>query len=1040
LESQAVLNLLLTARYVGSSAFGELGGDIAGLNAQTNSLTKLGSGLKAVGDIMMVAGAAAAIGVGLAVKESMAYDQALQRIVAVMPDHLAAQANSTVAVDAHTQALMRQVTQLQALKNEVNAAAVATGQDPTALMTGSYYLFSSLGALGLSNQKGVDQFLGQDIIGQLAAYARASGPTNAGGVSFDQAAQDLPRLFTAYGMPVQNWTQGMGIFTYLENQAHLTQSQLVQSMSKFTPAATAANISFEQAALLMAAESSSGVAGSRAGTESSTGLITLLGSPKAQAELAKLGLSNSNFFDKSGNNPLPMYETLALLQSKLVGMKAPDRLAAEHDLFGLVGLRAYGGLLNTGMGKYENLIQGADATGVMKSPKQADMYMQMISQGMMQGPKAQFDSLMSAVKLFGIAVGEAATPAVLKFISHLKDLFLTMTGIVNDLQSGSLHMHGFAGAIEHVLAALGHLSGHGLGGLLVGGPLALLAGGAGLHGLGSLAGLAGGELAKKGSGGMIGGALTGLGGGLGGLVGGMFEGGMKLGSGVVATLTNSFFTTFRLVFGMLIPLIPALAGNFILDLVKFFGHLPQLLLGVLTDLPRILGGLFTGGFALLRTAIAGIIPVIAGIGSAALPVIGIALLIAGAIAILVLAFLKFRPQVEGVVQMVLSVVVPAFHQLVGVVLMVVKNIQGEWTKMWPQISAAMMTFMTALKNAQPVVEVVVGVIKISLMIVIGVIGAVLGAFIHALPGIIGFFTGIVNIVTQVATLIMAVIHGQWGQIPGIIMGIFGAVIGLVFNAVGTILGFIKDLVGNILGFFGNLFDKLVGHSIIPDMIRAIIFWFGTLPLKILGFIIQAVTGVLQHIGQFALDIIPKAKTVLTNLLNVFSDLPNKLLNIGIQAMQGLANGIKNAAGNAVSAVSTAAGNVLGTVKGIFGIHSPSTVFMWHGEMMMRGMAQGIEGHAHLVRNALSSLGGGIDGFGGNLSLNGTGPLHISELHVGNLHLPPGAFPNQQQQPRQVAPEYQLMRGIQERREQATGGYDRSSGFSDDHRYSYQFTR
>lgn len=87
------------------------------------------------------------------------------------------------------------------------------------------------------------------------------------------------------------------------------------------------------------------------------------------------------------------------------------------------------------------------------------------------------------------------------------------------------------------------------------------------------------------------------------------------------------------------------------------------------------------------------------------------------------------------------------------------------------------------------------------------------------------------------------------------------------------------------------------------------------------------------------------------------DLPAKFTDFGGMLMQGLANGIKNAAGAVKGAVVGAADSSIGWFKEKLGIHSPSRVFAELGGHTMAGLEQGLQAGE---RGPLSQLGSTTD--------------------------------------------------------------------------------
>src|SRR5258708_18576977 len=136
--------------------------------------------------------------------------------------------------------------------------------------------------------------------------------------------------------------------------------------------------------------------------------------------------------------------------------------------------------------------------------------------------------------------------------------------------------------------------------------------------------------------------------------------------------------------------------------------------------------------------------------------------------------------------------------------------------------------------------------------------------------------------------------------------------GVLGNLEDTVFSFSGGFVSGFLGFFHDLWDKLTGHSIIPDMI--------------------------------------------SDIITAFKDLPGKLLTIGGDIVQGLINGVKNKLGDVKNAIGSIGGGIIDGFKKQLGIASPSSVFFEHGQNLMAGLAGGIKSGALSVNNAFGTIG------------------------------------------------------------------------------------
>ncbi len=185
------------------------------------------------------------------------------------------------------------------------------------------------------------------------------------------------------------------------------------------------------------------------------------------------------------------------------------------------------------------------------------------------------------------------------------------------------------------------------------------------------------------------------------------------------------------------------------------------------------------------------------------------------------------------------------------------------------------------------------------------------------------------------------------------------------------------------GLAGTLFN--LGKTALPLVGKGILFIGRALAMNPIGLAITAIAGGAyliyrnwDKVGPYFLGLWAEIKTgfsgglsgIAATIVN-FSplglfyrafagvlgylgvDLPAKFTGFGGMLMQGLANGIKNAAGAVKGAVVGAADSSIGWFKDKLGIHSPSRVFAQLGGFTMAGLEQGLQAGQ---RGPLSQLG------------------------------------------------------------------------------------
>lgn len=102
---------------------------------------------------------------------------------------------------------------------------------------------------------------------------------------------------------------------------------------------------------------------------------------------------------------------------------------------------------------------------------------------------------------------------------------------------------------------------------------------------------------------------------------------------------------------------------------------------------------------------------------------------------------------------------------------------------------------------------------------------------------------------------------------------------------------------------------------------------------------------IQKVKEFGSNIAKKGKegavNLFNNIVNTIKNLPKKMLEIGKNIVQGIWNGINNAKDWVLDKIKSFANGLLDGIKGVFGIHSPSTVFRDQiGDNLAKGIGVG----------------------------------------------------------------------------------------------------
>lgn len=311
-----------------------------------------------------------------------------------------------------------------------------------------------------------------------------------------------------------------------------------------------------------------------------------------------------------------------------------------------------------------------------------------------------------------------------------------------------------------------------------------------------------------------------------------------------------------------------------------------------------LGGVFTD----LGGSIASGAGALAAFLAPAAAVIGVVLLIAGAVAGVVMTFQHWW-ETSSKFRAIIIDLGSRFRDLGGLLL-------GQFSQAWQAIQTQMKNLQPVLgqmgglwNDLKPVLMILGGIIIGVLVVAFGLLWVALKAVISALGPLFAGIIGVIGGVAQVVVGIVQVIIGIFKVLVGVVKGIFsgdwttlgdglhqlaqgvGNILGGLWNIIvsiftgliGTVWALVSNLVGGIIGFFKNLFDTLVGHSIVPDLIKSIISWFLSLPGQIISMLVTFVVNTVAKFTTMGILVLAAMVLMEQRVLATISQLVTNLL-------------------------------------------------------------------------------------------------------------------------------------------------------------------
>lgn len=233
--------------------------------------------------------------------------------------------------------------------------------------------------------------------------------------------------------------------------------------------------------------------------------------------------------------------------------------------------------------------------------------------------------------------------------------------------------------------------------------------------------------------------------------------------------------------------------------------------------------------------------------------------------------------------------------------------------------------MTFGENLMPVIETIVTSLA-------NVIPTIIENLITILPGLIE------QLLPPLITGAVALVNGLIQALPMLIQTLLPSLLQGMVSITEQIILLLPDLVLMIADMLPTLIPMVIDAiiSIIPMLLEHLPEFIEA-GFKLLGGliagIINAVPTLFFRIGEIGWKVIETIKNILS---------PSNLWNIGKAFLEGLWNGIKSAKDWVLDKIKGIGKGILGAVKGIFGIHSPSKEFAIIGEYNMLGLEKGME--------------------------------------------------------------------------------------------------
>ncbi len=334
-----------------------------------------------------------------------------------------------------------------------------------------------------------------------------------------------------------------------------------------------------------------------------------------------------------------------------------------------------------------------------------------------------------------------------------------------------------------------------------------------------------------------------------------------------------------------------------------------------------------------------------------------------------LVFNNITPVIENLI----SVLPTAAGVILDAIGGLLPSVLGTITSLFDSVLTALIGMLpqlgkTVSSAAVLVVTSLAGALPSLLTAVLSVLQSVLDALTASLPTLVplaveavvtvaqGLVDNLPMILDAALQLILALADGLLAALPDLIAALPEIITGIVDFLIGAIPMIIDagvQLLGALIDNSGAIITAIVSAlpAIISGLVNGIISHLG----EILGAGLQLFVGLKMALPMIVMQIITSIPEMVRNMIQTFLNFIGGFKDAGAQLLKGLWNGISDTVGWVIDRIKGIGSRILSGIKSVLGIHSPSKETAWMGEMLGRGLADGITASSHFAEEATRAM-------------------------------------------------------------------------------------
>ena len=346
------------------------------------------------------------------------------------------------------------------------------------------------------------------------------------------------------------------------------------------------------------------------------------------------------------------------------------------------------------------------------------------------------------------------------------------------------------------------------------------------------------------------------------------------------------------------------------------------------------------------------------------------------------AILKALPKLtQGAIQLVntlVKTILANLPQILEAAVQVVVTLAQGLAQALPQLIPAVVEVVIQL--VETLIENMPLILDAALQIIEGLVQGILEAIpvlIEALPEVIlAIVDFILSAIPQIIEVGIQLLTSLVEALPEIISAIVAAIPQIIDGIINAVIEALPLIIDAGIRLFVSLIQALPDIIImiveaIPQIISGIVNALMNNLDKIIMAGVQVFMALITNLPTIIMELVKAVPQILSAIISAFGNGFSQMADVGKNLVKGLWEGIKSLASWIWDQVSNWASNLWNGIKNFFGIHSPSTKMAFIGDMMMEGLAKGIDetageviGSAEEMTKDLNSV---FDGLGSDMS-------------------------------------------------------------------------